>query len=87
MYEPVHGSAPDIAGKGLANPIAMFGSFAMTLRYSFGMTNEADLLERAISDVLDQGLRTKDIASPGQNAVSTTEMGEAVLKQLQKIAG
>jgi len=65
----------------------MFGSFAMTLRYSFGMTNEADLLERAISDVLDQGLRTKDIASPGQNAVSTTEMGEAVLKQLQKIAG
>jgi len=83
----VHGSAPDIAGKGLANPIAMFGSFAMTLRYSFGMTNEADLLERAISDVLDQGLRTKDIASPGQNAVSTTEMGEAVLKQLQKIAG
>jgi 3-isopropylmalate dehydrogenase len=87
MYEPVHGSAPDIAGKGLANPIAMFGSFAMTLRYSFGMTNEADMLERAISDVLDQGLRTKDIASPGQNAVSTTEMGEAVLKQLQKIAG
>jgi 3-isopropylmalate dehydrogenase len=83
----VHGSAPDIAGKGLANPIAMFGSFAMTLRYSFGMTNEADLLERAISDVLDQGLRTKDIASRGQNAVSTTEMGEAVLKQLQKIAG
>ena len=87
MYEPVHGSAPDIAGKGLANPIAMFGSFAMTLRYSFGMTQEADMLERAISDVLDQGLRTKDIASPGQNAVSTTEMGEAVLKQLQKIAG
>jgi 3-isopropylmalate dehydrogenase len=87
MYEPVHGSAPDIAGKGLANPIAMFGSFAMTLRYSFGMTAEADMLERAISDVLDQGLRTKDIASPGQNAVSTTEMGEAVLKQLQKLAG
>ncbi len=87
MYEPVHGSAPDIAGKGLANPIAMFGSFAMTLRYSFGMTNEADMLERAISDVLDQGLRTKDIAAAGQNAVSTTEMGEAVLKQLQKIAG
>ena len=87
MYEPVHGSAPDIAGKGLANPIAMFGSFAMTLRYSFGMTQEADMLERSISDVLDQGMRTKDIASPGQNAVSTTEMGEAVLKQLQKIAG
>lgn len=87
MYEPVHGSAPDIAGKGLANPIAMFGSFAMTLRYSFGMVDAADKLERAISDVLDQGLRTKDIAAPGQNAVGTVEMGEAVLKQLQKIAG
>jgi 3-isopropylmalate dehydrogenase len=87
MYEPVHGSAPDIAGKGLANPIAMFGSFAMTLRYSFGMVEAADQLDCAISDVLDQGLRTKDIAAPGHNAVSTTEMGEAVLKQLQKIAG
>jgi 3-isopropylmalate dehydrogenase len=87
MYEPVHGSAPDIAGKGMANPIAMFGSFAMTLRYSFGMTDIADKLERAISDVLDQGLRTKDIASAGQNAVSTSEMGDAILKQLQKLAG
>lgn len=87
MYEPVHGSAPDIAGKGLANPIAMFGSFAMTLRYSFGMTDAADKVEKAISDVLDQGLRTKDIAAPGQNAISTVEMGDAILKQLQKIAG
>jgi 3-isopropylmalate dehydrogenase len=87
MYEPVHGSAPDIAGKGLANPIAMFGSFAMTLRYSFGMVDAADRLERAISDVLDSGLRTKDIAAPGQNAVGTIEMGDAVLKQLQKISG
>lgn len=87
MYEPVHGSAPDIAGKGLANPIAMFGSFAMTLRYSFGMTDIADKLEKAISDVLDQGLRTKDIAAAGQNAISTTEMGDAILKHLQKLAG
>ena len=87
MYEPVHGSAPDIAGKGLANPIAMFGSFAMTLRYSFGMTDSADKLERAISNVLDSGLRTKDIAAVGQNSVSTTEMGAAVLKELQRIAG
>ena len=87
MYEPVHGSAPDIAGKGLANPIAMFGSFAMTLRYSFGMTDSADKLERAISNVLDSGLRTKDIAAAGQNSVSTTEMGAAVLKELQRIAG
>jgi 3-isopropylmalate dehydrogenase len=87
MYEPVHGSAPDIAGKGMANPIAMFGSFAMTLRYSFGMTEAADKLEMAISDVLDQGLRTKDIAAAGQNAVGTSEMGDAVLKQLHKLAG
>ncbi len=83
----MHGSAPDIAGKGMANPIAMFGSFAMTLRYSFGMTEAADKLEKAISDVLDQGLRTKDIAAAGQNAVGTSEMGDAVLKQLQKLAG
>ena len=87
LYEPVHGSAPDIAGRGLANPIAMIGSFAMALRYSFGLGKEADLVEKAISAVLDQGLRTKDIAAPGQNAVSTNEMGEAILKTVQKMAG
>jgi 3-isopropylmalate dehydrogenase len=87
LYEPVHGSAPDIAGKGLANPIAMTGSFAMALRYSFGLGQEADLVEKAISTVLDQGLRTKDIAAPGQNAVSTIEMGDAILKTVQKLAG
>lgn len=87
LYEPVHGSAPDIAGKGLANPIAMMGSFAMALRYSFGLGQEADLVEKAISTVLDQGLRTKDIAAPGQNAVSTMEMGDAILKTVQKLAG
>ena len=87
LYEPVHGSAPDIAGRGLANPIAMIGSFAMALRYSFGLGKEADLVEKAISTVLDQGLRTKDIAAPGQNAVSTTEMGDAILKTVQKMAG
>ena len=87
LYEPVHGSAPDIACKGLANPIAMIGSFAMSLRYSFGLGKEADLVEKAISTVLDQGLRTKDIAAPGQNAVSTTEMGDAILKTVQKMAG
>jgi 3-isopropylmalate dehydrogenase len=80
LYEPVHGSAPDIAGKGLANPIAMMGSFAMCLRYSFGMAREADALEKAIGDVLAQGLRTKDIAPAGTNAVGTKEMGEAVRK-------
>jgi 3-isopropylmalate dehydrogenase len=87
LYEPVHGSAPDIAGRGLANPIAMIGSFAMALRYSFGLGKEADLVEKAISTVLDQGLRTKDIAAPGQNAVSTHEMGDAILKTVQKMAG
>jgi 3-isopropylmalate dehydrogenase len=86
LYEPVHGSAPDIAGKALANPIAMIGSFAMALRYSFGLGEAADIVERAVADVLDQGLRTKDIAAAGQNAVSTAEMGDAVLAQVQKLA-
>src|SRR5947208_972009 len=63
LYEPVHGSAPDIAGQGIANPIAMIASFAMCLRYSFGMVAEADRLEGAIAAVLDDGLRTKDILS------------------------
>jgi 3-isopropylmalate dehydrogenase len=83
LYEPVHGSAPDIAGKGLANPIAMIGSFAMALRYSFGAGEAADRLEGAIADVLGAGTRTKDIAAPGANAVSTTEMGDAIVKALE----
>jgi 3-isopropylmalate dehydrogenase len=86
MYEPVHGSAPDIAGKGLANPIAMIGSFGMALRYSFGMAREADLVDRAIANVLASGLRTKDIAAPGTNAVGTNEMGDALLRELQALA-
>ena len=86
MYEPVHGSAPDIAGKGLANPIAMIGSFAMALRYSLGLSDAADLVEKAIADVLNSGLRTKDIAGPGVNAISTGEMGDAVLQAIQKHA-
>ena len=65
LYEPVHGSAPDIAGKGVANPIAMIASFAMALRYSFGMIKEADMIEKAIAAALDKGLRTADIASAG----------------------
>jgi 3-isopropylmalate dehydrogenase len=86
MYEPVHGSAPDIAGKGLANPLAMIGSFGMALRYSFGMAKEADLVDRAIANVLASGLRTKDIAAPGTNAVGTNEMGDAVIRELQALA-
>ena len=86
MYEPVHGSAPDIAGRGLANPIAMIGSFGMALRYSFGLIEAADLLERAITNVLASGMRTRDIAGPGTNAVGTGEMGDAIVKELQALS-
>ncbi|TIX63304.1 MAG: 3-isopropylmalate dehydrogenase, partial [Mesorhizobium sp.] len=79
LYEPVHGSAPDIAGKGIANPIAMIASFAMCLRYSFGMVAEADKLEAAIAAVLEDGLRTKDIFSDGMKEVGTIEMGDAII--------
>jgi 3-isopropylmalate dehydrogenase len=79
LYEPVHGSAPDIAGKGIANPIAMIASFAMCLRYSFNMVAEADRLEAAIAAVLDDGLRTGDIMSEGKTEVGTTAMGDAII--------
>ena len=79
MYEPVHGSAPDIAGQGAANPIAMIASFAMCLRYSFNMIDEANRVEAAIAKVLDDGLRTGDIMSDGARQVSTVEMGDAIL--------
>src|ERR1700687_3354655 len=75
MYEPVHGSAPDIAGKGMANPIAMIASFAMALRYSFGMLKEADMIEAAIAAALAKGLRTADITSAGMTTVGTAQMG------------
>ncbi|OLO05383.1 MULTISPECIES: 3-isopropylmalate dehydrogenase [Salinicola] len=79
MYEPCHGSAPDIAGQGLANPLATILSVAMMLRYSLGEPTLADRIERAVGKVLDQGLRTADIAYPGTRQVSTSEMGDAVL--------
>ncbi|MEL7471281.1 MAG: 3-isopropylmalate dehydrogenase [Pseudomonadota bacterium] len=80
LYEPVHGSAPDIAGQGKANPCACLLSFAMALRYSFDLGAEADMLEAAVNDVLDQGVRTADLAqSEGATPVSTAEMGDAVL--------
>jgi 3-isopropylmalate dehydrogenase len=82
LYEPVHGSAPDIAGKGVANPIATIASFAMALRYSFGMIELADRVEAAISAVLDEGLRTGDIAQPNRKIVGTQEMGAAILRRL-----
>lgn len=83
LYEPVHGSAPDIAGKGIANPIAMIASFAMALRYSFGMVAEADRLEAAIAGVLDDGLRTKDIMSPGKTEIGTAAMGDAIVARFR----
>jgi 3-isopropylmalate dehydrogenase len=84
MFEPVHGSAPDIAGKGFANPIAEIGSFGMALRYSLGLGNIADAVDRAIARVLDQGLRTRDIAALGEKTIGTKEMGDALLAALQK---
>ena len=79
LFEPVHGSAPDIAGKGIANPIAMIASFGMCLRYSFGMVAEADRLDAAIASVLDEGYRTKDIMSDGMKEIGTVAMGDAVV--------
>jgi 3-isopropylmalate dehydrogenase len=83
MYEPVHGSAPDIAGQGKANPIACILSFAMALRYSFDMGDEADRLEKAVEKVLADGLRTADLlGEDGATPVSTSEMGDAILAAL-----
>jgi 3-isopropylmalate dehydrogenase len=82
LYEPVHGSAPDIAGKGVANPIAMMASFAMALRYSFNLIELADKLEWAIASVLDDGLRTGDIAQDNRKTIGTAEMGAAILGKL-----
>jgi 3-isopropylmalate dehydrogenase len=82
LYEPSHGSAPDIAGKGIANPLATILSAAMMLRYSLGMTIEADRIEKAVQKVLQQGLRTADIYTEGTQRVSTVQMGDAVVAAL-----
>ena len=86
LYEPIHGSAPDIAGKGIANPLAQIFSFAMLLRYSFGMEEDAALIERACTNVLASGLRTADIMAPGTAKVGTNVMGESILRELDKLA-
>jgi 3-isopropylmalate dehydrogenase len=87
LYEPVHGSAPDIAGTGAANPIAMIASFGMALRYSLGLGEWADKLDTAISNVLAKGLRTKDIESDAAPANATTQqMGDAILAELLAVA-
>ncbi len=85
LYEPIHGSAPDIAGTGQANPLAQILSLAMLLRYSFGLDDEARLVEQACVNVLGTGLRTADIMSPGKARVGTVVMGEAVLRELDKL--
>ncbi len=82
LYEPSHGSAPDIAGKGIANPLATILSAAMMLRYSLGMTGEANRIEKAVQTVLQQGLRTADIYTEGTQRVSTVQMGDAVVAAL-----
>ena len=83
MYEPVHGSAPDIAGKNIANPIATILSLAMALKYSLDLDKEADQLEKAVQSVLDDGLRTKDIMSKNMKEVNTSDMGNAIIAKLK----
>lgn len=85
LYEPVHGSAPDIAGQGKANPLATILSFSMALRYSFSRGDLADRIERATQDVLDQGVRTADIMAAGCKQVSTSAMGDRLITQLEKV--
>jgi 3-isopropylmalate dehydrogenase len=84
MYEPIHGSAPDIAGKNVANPLATILSLAMMLRYSLNQPDMADSIEQAVNKVLDQGLRTADIMSAGAQEVGTAGMGDAVVSALRK---
>lgn len=86
LYEPVHGSAPDIAGQGKANPLACILSLAMCLRYSFERVEDAELLEKAVEKVLNDGLRTGDIMQPGKKLVGTRAMGDAVLSALETVA-
>ena len=83
FYEPIHGTAPDIAGQGIANPIGSILSVALMLRYSLGLTEEAASIERAVEQVLDSGAGTPDIFAVGAQQVSTTEMGDRVVSALE----
>ena len=83
MYEPIHGSAPDIAGKNVANPIASILSLSMALRYSLDLDTEANLIDSAVQKVLDDGLRTKDIMSSEKKEVGTSVMGDAIISKLK----
>ena len=84
LYEPVHGSAPDIAGQGKANPLATILSFAMALRYSLNLGAQADMIESAVQDVLTSGQRTPDIMADGCSEISTAQMGDALINALNK---
>jgi 3-isopropylmalate dehydrogenase len=82
LFEPIHGSAPDIAGRNIANPIATIASAAMMLSFAFQLDKEAEAIEQAIVKTLDLGYRTRDIQSPGARIVGTAEMGDAILRNL-----
>jgi 3-isopropylmalate dehydrogenase len=84
LFEPVHGSAPDIAGRGIANPLGAIGAVAMMFRYAFGESVAADAIDDAILDVLEAGARTADIATPGERVLGTRAMGDAVLASLAR---
>ena len=84
LYEPVHGSAPDIAGQGIANPLGAILSIAMMLRHSFHLTVEADCVENAVASALDAGHRTRDLARPGQPAIGTAEMGGEIVATIKR---
>ncbi len=85
LYEPVHGSAPDIAGQGIANPIATILSAGMMLKYSFGMDSASELIEKAVEETLDQGYRTPDIYSEGCKKVGTEEMTRRIIENMEKV--
>ena len=87
MYEPVHGSAPDIAGQGKANPLAMIMSFAMMLKYSFDMYEDSILIEKSVQNVLSKGLRTPDIKQNNETSISTQQMGQAIIDELKILSG
>ncbi len=87
LYEPIHGSAPDIAGQGVANPLGQVLSFAMLLRHSFAMDEDAALIERAVSNVLASGLRTADVMAPGATLAGTVAMGDGLLRELDQLVG
>jgi 3-isopropylmalate dehydrogenase len=86
LYEPVHGSAPDIAGKDMANPLATLSSFSMMLRYSFDLQAEADLVDQAVTNILAGGMRTADIMQPGKAKVSTSALSDAIIGELDKLS-